>query len=203
MKQTYSREFMIICRLYQYFRLSCSFLYVALLARWLVLLPLVTTKFLPGGIHKFLCSILVYSSIGEIIWSMNFNGLKWFISVGFLKNINFLYFVSMIHFWQNYEYELILKNTSYSFFIIGLSFTQSYSHWNKLFKKNKLRQRKSVLSKLNAFIMNPLLYFSEFYMLLLNVPNIKNQTFPILNLCNKLILIAFIPILLHIFKKSL
>lgn len=193
----------IVSRLYQYYRLSASFLFAALLARWLVLLPLVGTKFLPGGIHEYLCYLILYASFGELFCLFGFHGLFGALtSSTLLKNLNMLYFVAVMHFYDDYEHAPVLKNSSYSSFIIGLSFTQMYCHWKKLFKHTHGRKN-SIWRKVDTLAMMPLFYLSEFYLLLLNVQNPNfHSTLP-LDRLNKFVLVVFIPLSLHMFKKQI
>ncbi|SCW02928.1 LAFE_0F17370g1_1 [Lachancea fermentati] len=190
-------------RLYQYYRLSSSFLYAALLARWTILLPLVGSKFLPGGIHQFLCYLLIFTSTFDLFWNAKFHGIKsLFRSRTTLKDLNFFYFVAVMHFHDDYEHAPVLKNTSYSCFIIGLAFTQMYYHWCKLFKASS-RPKRSVWWRMDSFLMMPLLYSSEFYLLMLNLqmPNYHLSTQ--LETLNKVLLVLFIPVSLHAFKKQI
>ena len=81
----------LVVKLYQFFHISSAFLYCALLVRWLVLLPLVSRKYLPGGIHRFLCCLMVYSAVGNILWWIKMRGLAWSIfNRHNLKNINLI-----------------------------------------------------------------------------------------------------------------
>lgn len=193
----------MIARLYQWYQICTTFLYLALLARWIILLPLVGSKFLPGGIHEFLCHLMVWSSLVELVWLFKFHGLKDGLqSRTLVKCLNFFYFVAVLHFHDDYEHALVLKNTSYSSFIIGLSLTQSYSHWCKLFKRGYISKR-SLFYKLETWIWMPLLYTSEFYLLLLNVQNPNFHTTPILDRINKVVLVLFFPIALTLYKRQL
>lgn len=192
----------IISKLYQFYQICTAFLYFALLARWIILLPLVGSKFLPGGIHEFLCHLMVWSSVVELVWLFGFRGLKGGIqSRTLVKCLNFIYFVAVLHFHDDYEHALVLKNTSYSSFIIGLSLTQSYSHWCKLFKRGYVTKR-SLFYKLETWIWMPLLYTSEFYLLLLNVQNPNFHSTPVLDKINKVVLVLFFPIALTLYKRQ-
>lgn len=192
----------MIFKLYQLYQIGSAFLYLALLARWIVLLPLVGSKFLPGGIHEFLCHLMVWSSLIELFWLFMFHGV-----IGGLKTrtsvkcFNFFYFVAAMHFHDDYEHALVLKNTSYSSFILGLSLTQAYSHWCKLFKRGRTL-KKTFLFKIETWVMMPLLYVSEFYLLLLNVQNPNFHTTPILEHINKGVLVIFFPVALSLYKKQ-
>lgn len=191
-------------KLYLYFNISCAFLYFALFLRWLILLPLVTSKFLPGGIHEFLCYLMLYSSIGDILWSLKFNGISSvFLDRSLLKRLNFLYFVVVMHYYDDYEHAPVLKNASYSNFIIGLSFSQSYHHWCQLFRSLKGGERKTAWSRLNMFIAIPLLYLSEFYLLLLNTQNGNYHNGNLITQINRIVLIVYLPICMHTYKKLL
>ncbi|CCH62997.1 hypothetical protein TBLA_0I03440 [Henningerozyma blattae CBS 6284] len=194
----------LISRLYQYSHIMTIFLYLALLVRWLILLPLVGSKFLPGGIHEFLCYLLVGSGTVDLFWRLWFHGLiNGIISKSFVKNANLIYIVVCLHFYDDYEHSLILKNASYSSFIIGLSISQIYSHWTRLFKTEPGTKRKTGMWKFNAYCMLPLLYLSEFYLLLLNVQNYNFHTTPLLDIVNKAVLITFLPISITFYKNYL
>ncbi|QEU58790.1 Keg1 [Kluyveromyces lactis] len=196
----------LVVKLYQFFHISSAFLYCALLVRWLVLLPLVSRKYLPGGIHRFLCCLMVYSAIGNILWWVKMRGLAWSIfNRHNLKNINLIYLVAILHFYDDFEHSPVLKNTSYSSFIVGLSFTQMYYHWNRIFKGPSLEPQcsKSLASRINAFIMIPLVYLSEFYLLLLNTEIDNYHNGPKTVLFNKFVLVVFIPLCLHLYKGFL
>ncbi|CCD23652.1 Keg1p NDAI_0B06210 [Naumovozyma dairenensis CBS 421] len=190
-------------RLYQYYQLCTSLLFTALLGRWLIIYPLAGSKFLPGGIHEFLCYLMVSSALGEIVWLFKFH--KWnkaIFSRVMLKDLNFLYFVGVLHFYDDYEHALVLKNISYSCFIVGLSLNQSYCHWCKLFKRTG-RKRHTLYWKVISLITLPFLYLSEFYLLLLNVNNVNFHSTPWLDLINKMVLIGYFPIALLAFKRQL
>lgn len=190
-------------RLYQFFHLSVSFLYCGLFVRWLILLPLVTSKYLPGGIHEYLCYLILYSSIGSLLWWVKSHGINRSIfDKSVLKNLNLVYFVSILHFHDDYEHAPVLKNTSYSSFIIGLSFIQMYHHWGKLFKYARSRTN-NLWWKVNTFVMIPLCYLSEFYLLLLNTQNDNFHNGPKTVLFNKFVLVLFLPICLHLYMKLL
>ncbi|EDO15374.1 hypothetical protein Kpol_460p9 [Vanderwaltozyma polyspora DSM 70294] len=194
-----------IHRLYQYYHICTTFLFCTLLARWLILMPLVGSRYLPGAVHELLIYLLGISSLIELFWRFYFHGLKnGFMSLTTLKDVNFLYFVRVMHFYDDYEYELVLKNTTYSSFIIGLSFTQAYCHWNNLFKRQKSSYGiRSIYWKINTWIMMPTLYLSEFYLLLLNNRNPNFHSTPLLDKINKCALVVFIPISLIALKKHI
>lgn len=189
-------------RLYQYFRLSSSLLFVSLAARWVALFPLVGAKFLPGGIHEFLCYLMVYAGLFEIVWTLAFRGFKkTLFSRTFLKDVNFLYFVANLHFYDDYEHALVLRSICYSSFILTLGASQAYCHWCKLFKGSG-KKRKTFLSIADTFATLPILYLSEFYLLLLNVQTPNFHSFPWLETLNKIVLVVFIPVCLHALKKE-
>lgn len=193
----------LISRLYQFTHMSCGFLFVALLIRWLILLPLVGSKFLPGVIHEFLCYLLVYSSVSELIWLLKFRGfIKTFSTRTFMKDLNFLYFVLVMHYYDDYEHAPVLKNASYSSFIIGVAFTQAYSHCNSLFKRSTLVGRGTIW-KADTYFMMPLLYLSEMYLLLLNLRNPSFHTFPLLDKLNRVVLVIFLPVALSLYGYQL
>lgn len=190
----------LTARLFQLSHISSGFLYVALLARWLILLPLVGSKFLPGGIHEFLCWLLIYSSILELVWLIKFRGIVGgVLTRRFVKDVNFLYFVLVMHHYDDYEHAPVLKNASYSSFVIGLALNQAYSHWCSLFKR-PVHAKKSRFQKADTYLLMPLLYLSEMYLLLLNVQNPSFHSFPLLDKINKVVLIAFLPIALSLYK---
>ncbi|SCU95477.1 LADA_0G15830g1_1 [Lachancea dasiensis] len=190
-------------RLYQYFRLTSAFLYASLFARWAILLPLVGIKFLPGGIHEFLCYLIFYAAAMEICWTFAFHGLKrTLISRTLLKDVNLLYFVANFHFHDDYEHALVLKTPAYSSFIATLSISQAYCHWCKLFR-GPVQSRRTALWKLDTCVTLPLLYFSEFYLLILNLQTPNYHTVPWLLTVNKVVLIAFVPAALHCLKKQI
>ncbi|EJS43873.1 YFR042W [Saccharomyces arboricola H-6] len=193
----------LVYKLYQYYQLSTSFLYAALLARWLILMPLVGSRFLPGGIHEFFIYLMLCSSVVETLWLFKFYGLKnGLLSRTFLKDLNFIYLVRVIHFYDDYEHALILKNASYSSFIICLSLSQAYCHWCKLFKRKGVKER-TVIWKINTYITLPILYLSEFALLLLNIQVKNYHSTPTLEIINRAVLLAFFPILLTAYKKLL
>ncbi|SCU82958.1 LAFA_0D00980g1_1 [Lachancea sp. 'fantastica'] len=189
-------------RFYQYFRITSSFLYAALVARWAILYPLVGSKFLPGGIHEFLCYLIVYAATAEILWNFVFHGLtKTALSRTMLKNVNLLYFVGNFHFYDDYEHALVLKSGAYSSFIVALGLSQTYCHWCKLFRSPR-HKRRTFLQTLDTFVTLPVLYLSEGYLLLLNLQTPNFHTDPWLQIVNKAVLVAFIPICLHSLKKQ-
>ncbi|SCU86460.1 LAMI_0D02168g1_1 [Lachancea mirantina] len=192
----------IASRSYQYFRLSSGFVYSALLARWLALYPLVGSKFLAGGIHEFLCYVMVYSATGELFWNLKHYGVKRVQGRTVLKNVNYLYFVATLHFHDDYEHAPVLKSRSYSLFIIALSLTQAYCNWSRLFKPVN-RSRKSMWWKIDSIALQPVLYLCEFYLLLLNLQTPNFHSYQYSELINKLILIAFIPMALHAYRKQI
>lgn len=190
----------LVARLYQLSHISSGFLYVALLARWLIILPLAGSRFLPGGIHEFLIGLLVYSSVLEVLWLVKFRGVVGAVMTRtFLKDVNFLYFVMVMHYYDDYEHAAVLKNASYSSFIVGLAFTQIRSHWRSLFKRPAVATRSSV-EKLDTYLMMPLLYLSEMYLLLLNVQNPSFHSFPLLETVNKAVLVIFLPVALSVYR---
>ncbi|AMD22677.1 HHL093Cp [Eremothecium sinecaudum] len=192
----------ILIKIYQYYRLSCAFLFLALFARWLVLFPLVSSKWLPGGIHGFLTYLLGLSAVGEILWVLRYHGIVGGLKTGtFWKSCNFLYFVMAMHFYDDYEHAPILKDLSYSIFIVSLALNQAYFHYRKLFKSTG--SRRSLWRKIDMFALLPALYASEFYLLLLNVQNHNFHTSPGLDKLNKAVLIAYIPVALHCYKVQL
>ncbi|QLL33058.1 hypothetical protein HG536_0D05790 [Torulaspora globosa] len=190
----------LVARLYQLSHISSGFLYVALLARWLIILPLAGSRFLPGGIHEFLCGLLIYSSVLEILWLVKFRGVVGGVMTRtFLKDVNFLYFVVVMHYYDDYEHAPVLKNASYSSFIIGLACTQAWSHWRSLFRRS-VDGRRSRVEKVDTYLMMPLLYLSEMYLLLLNVQNPGFHSFPLLEKINKAVLVIFLPVALSVYK---
>ncbi|CDO91710.1 unnamed protein product [Kluyveromyces dobzhanskii CBS 2104] len=193
----------LLIKIYQLFHISCAFLYCALLVRWMILIPLTSRKFLPGGIHTFLCSLMVYSAIGNMLLWLKTRGLGLSIfNRHNLKNVNLLYLVAILHFYDDYEHSLVLKNTSYSLFIVALSLTQMYHHWCRIFKSTGSQDiSRSWASKINTFVMLPCLYMSEFYLLLLNTEIDNFHNGPKTVLLNKAVLVIFIPLCLHLYKS--
>ncbi|CAI1974545.1 hypothetical protein SEUBUCD646_0F01050 [Saccharomyces eubayanus] len=190
----------LVHKLYQYYQLATSFLYAALFTRWLILMPLVGSRFLPGGIHEFLIYLMLCSSIVETLWLLKFYGVKnGILSRTLLKDLNFIYLVVVIHFHDDYEHALILKNSSYSSFIICLSLSQAYCHWCKLFKRKGAKER-TLIWKANTFITLPILYLSEFALLLLNIQVKNYHSTPTLDIINRVVLLAYFPILLSAYK---
>ncbi|CAI4061141.1 hypothetical protein SKDZ_06G1100 [Saccharomyces kudriavzevii ZP591] len=193
----------LVHKLYQYYQLSTSFLYAALLARWLILMPLVGSRFLPGGIHEFLIYLVLCSSVVETLWLLKFYGFRnGLYSRTFLKDLNFIYLVRVIHFYDDYEHALVLKNASYSSFIICLSLSQAYCHWCKLFKRKGVKER-TLVWRANTFITLPILYLSEFALLILNIQVKNYHSTPTLDIINRAVLLAYFPILLTAYKKLL
>lgn len=189
-------------RLYQYYQLSTSFLYLALLSRWIILFPLVGTRFLPGGIHGFLIYLLFISSVVEIFWLFKFRGFKGiFRKRTIYKDLNFLYVVLVLHFYDDYEHALVLKNISYSIFIISLSCSQAYCHGTQLFKRAPNYKRKTLMWKFDTFVSLPVLFISEFCLLLLNLQFPNYHTTKELDLFNKFILVIYFPFALTCYKK--
>ncbi|KAH3900829.1 Keg1p SCDLUD_002282 [Saccharomycodes ludwigii] len=189
-----------ISKLYQLSRLITLILYTTLLGRWIGLIILVDVKFLPGGIHEFLCNILVFSSALELFWMLVvFHYINWFT---LLKNLNFIYIVVALNFWDDYEHAPLLKTYSYSIFIIGLSLSQMYCHWRKLFKSGNTNS-KSLQFLLNKWIWSPSLYISEYYLLLLNMHQYRNfHNTLALETFNKIVVVIYLPILLFVaFQK--
>ena len=191
-------------RLYQYYQIATSFLYFALLARWIILFPLVGKRFLPGGIHEFLIYLMFFSSIIEILWLLKFRGVKGtVINRTFLKDLNFMFFVGVMHFYDDYEHALVLKNIAYSVFVVSLSCDQCYSHLTKLFKRESGGQRRSLWWKLDSFLAMPILYLSEFYLLLLNIQNPNFHSTPLLNQINNIVLVLYLPIAITLYRQHL
>ncbi|SMN22739.1 similar to Saccharomyces cerevisiae YFR042W KEG1 Integral membrane protein of the ER [Maudiozyma saulgeensis] len=189
-------------KLYQYYQLSTSFLYVALLSRWIIIFPLVGVKFLPGGIHEFLMYLLFFSSVIEILWLFKFRGFTGaFRKRTIYKDLNFLYVVLVLHFHDDYEHALVLKNISYSTFIVGVAISQAYSHGTQIFKRAPNYKRKTLLWKLDTFIALPMLYCSEFVLLLLNQRFPNFHTTEYLDQFNKFIMIIYFPFALTCYRK--
>ncbi|CCF60093.1 hypothetical protein KAFR_0J00250 [Kazachstania africana CBS 2517] len=188
-------------KLYQYYQLSTSFCFAALFARWLILIILASSRFLPGGIHEFLMGLLLYASVGELFWLLKFRGFKRAVlSSTFVKDLNFLYVILVLHFYDDYEHALVLKNHSYSVFIASLGLSQAYAHWTQLFKRQGMKKN-TIIWKIVTYVILPTLYCSEFYLLLLNVQNLNFHSTPTLDVINKLVLVTYFPIALTIFKK--
>lgn len=191
----------LLYKLYQYYHLSCTVLFAALWARFTILLPLVGRKFLPGGIHEYLCYLLAVSSAIDIVWIGYFYGLRrlWF-NPTLWKDLNFIYFVGVLHFHDDYEHAPVLKNTSYSTFILTLSLNQSYHHWCKMFKRTPGTRRRTIIWKFNYWCLMPVLYISEFILLLLNVRNPNFHSTPWLDRLNQFALVVYLPVVISIYK---
>ena len=192
----------IVSKLYQYYQLASSFLYVALASRWLILFPLVGVRFLPGGIHEFLMYLLLGSSLLELVWLFVFRGLKGaFRQRTVYKDMNFLYVVGVLHFHDDYEHALVLKNISYSVFIVALGVSQAYCHGTQLFKRAPNYRRKTLLWRLNTFVALPALYISEFCLLLLNLQFPNYHTTELLRAVNQVVLVIYFPVALTCYRK--
>lgn len=210
-------------KLYQYYRITNAFLYGALFTRWLILYPLIGGKFLPGGIHMFLIKLMIYSTVGELIWLFKFRSWgKAIFSRTMLKDLNFINIIVTLHYKDNHEYALVLRNVSYSLFIMSLALSQCYVHCSNLFKKERPRNinrdntsnndnpdvvmtvsnRKSTISQIYSYLLLPILYTSEFNLLLLNVQYSDFNDLLWLQLINKVILVLFIPIVLTCWKRQ-
>ncbi|CAL9728503.1 beta-1,6-glucan synthesis-associated protein Keg1p [Monosporozyma unispora] len=204
----------IVSKLYQYYRITNAFLYAALFTRWLILFPLVGGKFLPGGIHKFLISVMVYSTLGEIGWLFKFRTWKRAVlSRTMLKDLTFINFIATLHYHDDYEHALVLRNISYSLFIVSLALSQCYVHCSQLFKKDSPRQGstavlptthngKSMVWKLYSYVVLPIMYISEFNLLLLNIQYPSYHKMPRLEVVNKIILVLFFPLAITCWKKQ-
>ena len=213
----------LVRKLYQYYRISNTFLYAALFTRWLILFPLVGGKFLPGGMHMFLIKLMIYSTAGEIVWLFKFRSWKRAIlSRTMLKDFNFIFVILTLHYRDNYEYALVLRNISYSLFIVSLALSQCYVHCSNLFKQEPPRRtnnnntndnnnavvlrtsskKMTILFKIYSFVILPTMYTSEFNLLLLNVQYSNFNNLPWLQLINKIILVLFIPVVLTCWKRQ-
>lgn len=213
----------LVRKLYQYYRISNTFLYAALFTRWLILFPLVGGKFLPGGMHMFLIKLMIYSTAGEIVWLFKFRSWKRAIlSRTMLKDFNFIFVILTLHYRDNYEYALVLRNISYSLFIVSLALSQCYVHCSNLFKQEPPRRtnnnntndnnnavvlrtsskKMTILFKIYSFVILPTMYTSEFNLLLLNVQYSNFNNLPWLQLLNKIILVLFIPVVLTCWKRQ-
>lgn len=214
----------LVRKLYQYYRISNTFLYAALFTRWLILFPLVGGKFLPGGMHMFLIKLMIYSTAGEIVWLFKFRSWKRAVlSRTMLKDFNFIFIILTLHYRDNYEYALVLRNVSYSLFIVSLALSQCYVHCSNLFKQEPPRRtndnntndnnnntvvlrtsskKTTILSKIYSFVILPTMYTSEFNLLLLNVQYSNFNNLPWLQLINKIILVLFIPVVLTCWKRQ-
>lgn len=214
----------LVRKLYQYYRISNTFLYAALFTRWLILFPLVGGKFLPGGMHMFLIKLMIYSTVGEIVWLFKFRSWKRAVlSRTMLKDFNFIFVILTLHYRDNYEYALVLRNISYSLFIVSLALSQCYVHCSNLFKQEPPRRtndnntndnnnntvvlrtsskKTTILSKIYSFVILPTMYTSEFNLLLLNVQYSNFNNLPWLQLINKIILVLFIPVVLTCWKRQ-
>ena len=216
----------LIRKLYQYYRITNAFLYAALFTRWLILYPLVGGKFLPGGTHMFLINLMIYSTVGEMVWLFKFRSWRnAILSRTMLKDLNFIYIILTLHYRDNYEYALVLRNISYSLFIVSIALSQCYVHCSNLFKRVPPRNinrsntttttnnnntdaaiafsnQKSIISQIYSYLILPIMYTSEFNLLLLNVQYSDFNNLPWLQLINKTILVLFIPIVLTCWKRQ-
>ena len=213
----------LVRKLYQYYRITNTFLYAALFTRWLILFPLVGGKFLPGGMHMFLIKLMIYSTVGEIVWLFKFRSWRRAIlSRTMLKDFNFIFVILTLHYRDNYEYALVLRNISYSLFIVSLALSQCYVHCSNLFKQEPPKRtnnnntndnnntvvlrtsskKMTILSKIYSFVILPTMYTSEFNLLLLNVQYSNFNNLPWLQLLNKIILVLFIPVVLTCWKRQ-
>ena len=190
-------------KLFQLYQLQTTLLYLALFGRWLVLMPLVGSRYLPGGIHEYLCYLLVIVSVFEVLWSLYFHGVRGFISQRVLKSLNYLYLVLNLHFYDDYEHAPLLKTSAYSTFIIGVSLVESYQHWCRLFKRGPNYKRETRYWKFISYVMLPCLYLSEFVLLLLNRQLPNHHTTEQLELVNTVVLILYFPMALTVYKRHL
>lgn len=196
----------IVSKLYQYYRISNAFLYAALFTRWLILFPLVGGRFLPGGIHEFLIYLMAYSTVGEIGWLFKFRPFKRaLLSRTMLKDLTFINFMLSLHYYDDYEHALVLRNISYSVFIVSLGLSQCYVHSSQLFKRGERTSsssHRSLVWKVYFYVLLPVMYISEFNLLLLNVQYPSFHKLPWLNFINEGILIAFFPIAISCWRKQ-
>ncbi|KAK5778919.1 hypothetical protein RI543_003847 [Arxiozyma heterogenica] len=166
---------------------------------------------------------MIYSTVGELIWLFKFRSWrKAIFSRTMLKDLNFINIIVTLHYKDNYEYALVLRNVSYSLFIMSLALSQCYVHCSNLFKKERPRNinrdntsnnynpdvvmtvsnRKSIISQIYSHLLLPIMYTSEFNMLLLNVQYSDFNDLLWLQLINKVILVLFIPIVLTCWKRQ-
>lgn len=195
---------MLIYKIFQLYQLQGTFLYLALLMRWLVLMPLVGSRFLPGGIHEFFCYLLAITSISDILWSLYFRGfIGGMLNKITLKSLNYLIVIGNLHFYDDYEHAPLLRSAAYSIFIITVSLFESYQHWCKLFKRGPNHKWKTGYWMFISYFILPCLYLAEFYMLLLNlrIPNFHMTDS--LELFDKFILVIYFPVALTAYKKYL
>ncbi|AAS53618.1 AFR247Wp [Eremothecium gossypii ATCC 10895] len=192
----------MVSRAYQFYRLSCMFLYAALVARWLALFPLVGTRWVPGGIHGFLIYLLGGSAVLEVLWMIWFYRFtKGLWTRTLLKCANMLYFVAVMHFYDDYEHAPVLKNIGYSIFILSIGMNQALHHGGRLFRGR--RRRRSWWWRSDTFVLQPALYISQFYLLLLNVQNPSFHSTPKLDIINRTVLVAYVPLALQCFRRQL
>lgn len=195
---------MFIYKIFQLYQLQGAFLYLALLMRWLVLMPLVGSRFLPGGIHEFLCYLLGIASIFDILWSLYFRGpVGGILNRITLKSVNYLIVIANLHFYDDYEHAPILRSAAYSTFIITVSLFESYQHWCRLFKRGPNHKWRTGYWKFISYVIAPSLYLTEFYLLLLNlrIPNFHMTKS--LEFLDKCILVIYFPVALTAYKKYL
>ncbi|KAL6946264.1 hypothetical protein ACO0RG_000410 [Hanseniaspora osmophila] len=191
----------VVSKLYQYYRLTASILYACLLLRCLTILFLVGPKYLPNMIHEFLCYLMViYSCIELFFMIFVFRSIKF---IPLVKCIDFLYFVVVLNFHDDYEHAPILKNMSYPIFIITMSIVQIFEHWTKLFKTHRMSKRNnSMFGKLRENIITPVMVISQFYLFILNLHKYDNyHTTDTLDKLNNVVLVLYIPIALFLFKN--
>ncbi|CCK70038.1 Keg1p KNAG_0D02890 [Huiozyma naganishii CBS 8797] len=194
----------IINRLYIYYQLSTSVLFLALFARWAVLYPLVSGRFLPGGIHVFLISLICYATVGELLWSLKFRRVSGTLkSATLLKDANLLYFCLAMNHISDYDHSLVLKNISYSAFIIGLSLSQCYVHATQMFKRGEPLWFSGFLRRVYVYILLPVMHLSEFNLLLLNVQSSQSIESPVLDIVHKIVLVFFLPLACVAWRKAM
>ncbi|KAL3231435.1 hypothetical protein RNJ44_00470 [Nakaseomyces bracarensis] len=195
---------MFIYKIFQLYQLQGAFLYLALLLRWLVLMPLVGSRFLPGGIHEFLIYLLGVTSIFDILWGVYFRGfVGGVLNRNTLKSLNYLLVIANLHFYDDYEHAPLLRTSAYSSFIIALSLFESYQHWCKLFKRGPNHKRKTTYWKFISLFIVPVLFLSEFYLLLLNLNTPNFHMSDSLESFDKFILVIYFPVALTAYKKYL
>lgn len=188
-----SRSVPLKTKVYQLFRIGSFVTFFCLLTRCLILYPLVSNKFLPGGIHEFLIYSILISNWFEVI----------VINCFFYKNLNIWKILSLINInffvykcWlpDDYEYSLILKNHSYVIFIITLSLAYMYYHGTRIFKSNGTKTKTKSILRVASIIVNVIMYLSEFNLLLLSLDD--------KNIWEKVYLVLYLPILINSLRKN-
>lgn len=188
-----SRSIPLNTKIYQLFRISSFIVFFCLLTRCLVLYPLVSNKFLPGGIHIFLIYTILITNWFEtiVINCLFYKNLNVWKVLSFI-NVNF--FIYKCWFKDDYEYNLILKNYSYALFIISLSLASMYYHGTRIFKSNGTKNRTKTVARFANIILIIIMYLTQFNLMLLSVDN--------KNIWEKVFLVLYFPIALSALRRN-